>query len=147
MAELGAHGWQGRIEDGCHVLRLRVYYEDTDATGVVYYANYLRFAERARTECLRAVGADHPQLLAEHGVVFVVRHCVADYRAPARLDDVVEARSRFTELRGASLRAAQSITRDGHEIVHIDVRLACVDRAGRPRRLPAALRQALATFA
>lgn len=80
-------------------------------------------------------------------MVFVVRHCVADYRAPARLDDVVEVRSRFTELRGASLRAAQSITRDGHEIVHIDVRLACVDRAGRPRRLPAALRQALATFA
>lgn len=147
MGEALSDGWQGRIDNGTHVLPVRIYYEDTDAAGVVYYANYLRFAERARTEFLRAAGVDQTRLAAERGLVFAVRHCAVDYKAPARLDDLVEVRSRLVEVRGASIRAAQFVRRDGRELVHIDVRLACVDRAGRPARLPESLRQALETFA
>ena len=73
--------------DGVHVFSMRVYYEDTDAAGIVYYANYLKFAERARTEMLRALGTDQSRLAAEQGIAFAVRRCTADYLKPARLDN------------------------------------------------------------
>ena len=127
-----------------HVFPLRVYYEDTDAGGIVYYANYLRFAERARTEYLRAVGADHQSLLAKDDVAFTVRQCNVDYLRPAFLDDPLEVHTRFTDVRGASLHAEQVVRRDGDELVRLLVRLACVGSDGRPKRLPKALREAFA---
>ena len=128
-----------------HIFPLRVYYEDTDAGGIVYYANYLRFAERARTEYLRSVGADHQTLLAEDGVAFTVRQCSVDYMSPAFLDDPLEVHTRFLEVRGASLRAEQVVKRKTDELASLNVRLACVGDDGRPRRMPTALRSALSS--
>jgi acyl-CoA thioester hydrolase len=136
----------GCIVDGEHVLPLRVYYEDTDAGGIVYYANYLKFAERGRTEMLRALGVDHQALARDHGLGFVVRGCSLDCRRPARLDDLIEVRSRLLELGGASMEAEQLILRDGIELVGLRVRLACTDQRGRAARMPPALRAALAGF-
>ena len=128
-----------------HIFPLRVYYEDTDAVGIVYYANYLRFAERARTEYLRSVGADHQTLLAEDGIAFTVRQCSVDYMSPAFLDDPLEVHTRFLEVRGASLRAEQVVKRKTDELASLNVRLACVGDDGRPRRMPTALRSALSS--
>ena len=83
----------GRIEAGVHTMALRVYYEDTDASGIVYYANYLKFIERARTDLLRMVGITHSGTQASDGVAFTVRRCEIDYRAPARLDDEIEVQN------------------------------------------------------
>jgi acyl-CoA thioester hydrolase len=126
-----------------HSLALRVYYEDTDAAGIVYYANYLKFAERGRTEMLRALGFGHRLLGEEAGVVFAVRRCTADYRAAARLDDALTVETRVASLGGATLALQQDIRRDDRTLVMLDVLVACVGRDGRPRRLPAALRAAL----
>ncbi len=136
----------GRIDDGAYLLELRVYYEDTDSGGIVYYANYLKFAERARTEMLRAVGIDHQGLVRDYGVAFVVRDCTLDCRRPARLDDVIEVRSRLIELGDASLRTEQVIGRDGTELARLQVRLACMNSRGRPARIPRLLRKALAVY-
>jgi acyl-CoA thioester hydrolase len=127
-----------------HVMKIRIYYEDTDAAGVVYYANYLRFAERARTEWMRLVGFEHSRMTAQYGFAFAVRHCAVDYLAPARLDDVVEVHTRLRELGGASLWIDQSVHRDGRALARLSLRLAGMDRAGRPARFPATLRAALA---
>lgn len=127
-----------------HVYRLRVYFDDTDAAGIVYYANYLRMAERARTEMMRLLGADHAGMMRNDRLVLTVRDCAIEYLAPARLDDVLEIRSSLEEIRGASLRARQSIHRAGELLARIRLRLACVTEAGRPARLPARLRTALA---
>ncbi len=127
-----------------HVMPVRVYYEDTDAGGIVYYANYLKFAERARTEMLRAGGIAHSDLLASDKVAFAVRECHADYIRPARLDDALEIRTRVTEVGGATLRMHQDICRDGEVLVGVDVRLACMDvTSGAPKRLPDAVRECL----
>ena len=128
-----------------HIFPLRVYYEDTDAGGIVYYANYLRFAERARTEYLRSVGADHQTLLAEDGIAFTVRQCSVDYMSPAFLDDPLEVHTRFLGVRGASLRAEQVVKRKTDELARLNVRLACVGDDGRPRRMPTAFRSALSS--
>jgi acyl-CoA thioester hydrolase len=126
-------------------LSLRVYYEDTDAGGVVYYANYLRFLERARTEWLRQLGCAREQLRAECGWLFVVRRVEADYLRPARLDDLLTVQAAVAEARGASIAFDQWITHeDGHELLRARVLLACVDAQHfRPQRLPASLLQQL----
>ena len=80
----------GRLDDGTHVLPLRVYYEDTDAAGIVYYANWLRFLERGRTELLRMLGLEHSALRADSGINWVVRRCTIDYLMPARLDETID---------------------------------------------------------
>ncbi|MFN0043050.1 MAG: tol-pal system-associated acyl-CoA thioesterase [Alphaproteobacteria bacterium] len=126
-----------------HVFALRVYYEDTDAGGVVYYANYLRFAERARTELLRAYGADHASLAAESAVAFAVRSVAVDYLAPARLDDALEVHTRVRHVGGATLDAEQNVLRGREVLTRLNVRLACLGRDGKPRRLPAGLRRSL----
>ncbi len=136
----------GHIDGGQHVLPVRVYYEDTDTAGIVYYANYLKFAERGRTEMLRLVGIQQVELARRQGLAFAVRDCNVDYRRPAKLDDLIEVRSRLIALRAASAEAEQLIYRDGTALVRLDVRIACVDRDGRPARIPAALRTALATY-
>ena len=99
----------GSIEAGVHRIRIRVYYEDTDAAGIVYHAAYLEFAERARTEMLRCLGLDHASLRARFGLVFTVRRCAIDYRAPARLDDLLEVETRLVRLGGASLDLEQRV--------------------------------------
>ena len=129
-----------------HSMPLRVYYEDTDAAGIVYYANYLKFAERGRTEMMRELGFAHSRIAAETGLVFTVRRCSADYRAAARLDDMLTVETRIQEIGAATLTLDQQIRRDGETIVALDVLVACVGRDGRPRRVPPGLRAALMTL-
>lgn len=128
-----------------HVFPLRVYYEDTDAGGVVYYANYLKFAERARSEFLRSIGTGNTQLMDEFGVLFAVSGCAVKYRQPAKLDDMLEVHTELTNIGGATMSAAQTVRRDGEALVEMNVDLACLNEAGRPVRLPAPLRVALET--
>ncbi len=134
----------GRLEAGVHRLPLRVYYEDTDAAGIVYHANHLKFAERARTEMLRCLGLDHGTLLERFGLAFTVRRCLADYLAPARLDDGLLIETRLLRAGGASLDLEQRVTRAGRLLVRLELRLALVSAAMRTARLPAELRAALA---
>jgi len=122
---------------------VRVYYEDTDAAGIVYYANYLKFAERARTELLRLAGLTHMRLANDHKIAFVVRHCVADYLKAARLDDELSVYTRVIEARCASLILEQDIQRHGEVIVRLRVKLACLGANGRATRMPAAARARL----
>ncbi|HTZ37983.1 MAG TPA: tol-pal system-associated acyl-CoA thioesterase [Stellaceae bacterium] len=127
-----------------HSLPVRVYYEDTDAAGMVYHANYLKFAERGRSEMLRSLGFAHSRLRAENGVGFAVRRCAIDYRAPARLEDALTVDTALEGVGAATLTMRQEISRDGELLVAIDMLVACIGRDGRPRRLPPALRAALA---
>jgi len=121
-------------------LPVRVYYEDTDAAGVVYYANYLRFMERARTEWLSARGFDIAALEREHGIAFVVRRVEVDYLRPARLGDRLDVTFTLVEGRRASLVADQEVLRDGQALIRARVTVACLDHANwRPARIPAAL--------
>lgn len=120
-------------------MRVRVYYEDTDAGGIVYYANYLRYFERARTDWLRAMGAVHTELDTAHGLLFVVRDLAIDYHAPARLDDEILVDVRVIEARRASMRLAQCARRAGESepLVRSSVRVAAIDRGtGRPVGFP-----------
>jgi acyl-CoA thioester hydrolase len=130
-----------------HVLRVRVYFEDTDTGGIVYYANYLKFAERARTEWLRDLGADHSGLMATEGVMMTVKRCEAEFVAPARLDDLLEVQTAVDELGGASMWLDQRVTRGGEPIATLRVRLACVNKELKPAKLPARLKALLAPYA
>ena len=129
-----------------HSMKLRVYYEDTDAAGIVYYANYLKFAERGRTEMMRQLGFAHSQIAEEIGTLFTVRRCSVDYRAPARLDDALIVETLVREIGGATVLLDQRVRRDGEILVQIDMLVACVGRDGRPRRVPPRLRAALMTL-
>ncbi len=126
-----------------HQITLRVYYEDTDLAGVVYYANYLRFIERARTEALRDLGIDQAALKRDRGLVFVVCRLTIDYLSPAVFDDLLEVRTRVTRLRGASLEMAQEIRRGDACLSRAAVTIACMDATGRPQRLPGDVRDRL----
>ena len=136
----------GRIEGAEHVFPLRVYYEDTDAGGIVYYANYLKYAERARTDLLRLRGVEQSELSARHRVALAVRKCTVDYLAPARLDDLLEVRSRLTRLGGATVNAVQEISRGAQALVRLEVRVGCMSLDGGPARLPTGVRTALEPF-
>ena len=129
-----------------HRFPVRVYYEDTDAAGIVYYANYLKFAERARSEWLREIGGDEAKAIRMSGLLFVVRRCEIDYLQSARLDDLLEVATRVTGFAGATLDLEQTVRRAGADLVAMNVTLACLNAAGRPARLPAALRAALASL-
>jgi acyl-CoA thioester hydrolase len=130
-----------------HSLPLRVYYEDTDAAGMVYHANYLKFAERGRSEMLRSLGFPHRKLAAEDGIGFAVRRCAVEYLAPARLEDALVVDTTLVEAGAATLALRQQIRRGGELLADLDVLVACVGSNGRPRRLPGALRTALASEA
>lgn len=132
-----------KFEAPYHVFPLRVYYEDTDAGGIVYYANYLRFAERARTECLRDLGADHRTLERVDSVQLVVRQCDVNYLQPAILDDYLEIHSRFLQVGGASIKMEQLVRRAEVDLVSLIIRLACVGPDGKPKRMPIKLRGAI----
>lgn len=145
-AEMPSSGWADMAMRE-HVFPVRVYFEDTDAGGIVYHANYLKFAERARTEMLRLLGHDQFDLLAQQDIGFTVRRCEVDYLAPARLDDALEVRTRLVDVRGASLRLAQTVYRGGTALARLTLRIACMHRSGRPARLPDPIRSALETLA
>jgi acyl-CoA thioester hydrolase len=133
----------GVIHDGAYLYPVRVYYEDTDAVGVVYHANYLKFAERARTEMLRRLGIEQARLRAESGISFVVRRGTLDFRAPARLDDDLVVATRLSAVGAASLDLDQEVRRGGESLVLLSFKIAAIGRNGRPQRLPATLRAAL----
>ncbi len=127
-----------------HSFPLSVYYEDTDAAGMVYHANYLKFAERGRSEMLRSLGFGHRRLGSEDGVGFAVRRCSIDYLSPARLEDALVVETMLAGVGAATLSVRQQIRRDGELLADLDILVACVGSDGRPRRLPSALRAALA---
>ncbi|MGH2340912.1 tol-pal system-associated acyl-CoA thioesterase [Segnochrobactraceae bacterium EtOH-i3] len=137
----------GRLVTGGHALALRVYYEDTDFSGVVYHANYLRFFERGRSDFLRLRGIGHRELAAGvHGtpLAFVVRAMELDFLKPARIDDLLIVDTRFEAISGARMVLAQKILRGDEVLVTAGVTIALIDpTTGRPQRIPAAVREKL----
>jgi acyl-CoA thioester hydrolase len=132
-----------RLEGSSFVFPIRIYYEDTDSGGIVYYANYLKFAERARTEFLRHFGIKQSDLLENERIAFAVRKAEADYLKPAKLDDLIEVHTRLVKLGGASLEMEQVLTRGKETLVKVKVRVACIHLEGRPVPIPSEIR---ATF-
>ncbi len=125
------------------MMEIRIYYEDTDAGGVVYYASYLKFAERGRTELLRSLGFENKTLRDQHGVLFVVRHVEADYIRPAHLDDLLRIDTSIVQLKNASVVMKQSIFRKTDEVFSMSVKLACVAADEyKPTGLPEGIRRA-----
>lgn len=131
----------GELTDEGHLLTQRVYYEDTDFSGLVYHARYLHFLERGRTDYLRCLGVEQSALIGidEEGLVFVVHRMEIDFKAPARMDDVLEIRTTTTKAGGAKMVLEQGIRRDGMLLIAAKVVIAVVNRSGRPRRLPEGL--------
>ena len=127
-----------------HRFALRVYYEDTDLAGIVYYANYLKFIERGRSEWVRGLGIDQGKLKAETGVVFAVRRVLADYLKPAVYDDALVVETRLQSLGNARIDLQQSVLRDAQVLFTAEVTLVCMGADGKAARIPPALRAALA---
>ena len=137
----------GEIRDGRHRQQVRVYYEDTDFSGIVYHASYLRFMERGRTNYLRLIGADHRALFEQAqaeapGFSFVVRHMSIDFRRPAHMDDVLDIVTSPKEVRGASVTLNQKVMRGQDLLVEADVQVAFIS-GGRARPIPKPLRLAM----
>lgn len=123
---------------------IRVYYEDTDAGGVVFYANYLKFFERARTEMLRAMGYEQDRLIAEQGIIFVVRSVQVDYLLPARFNELLQVTAKVSVAKKASLTFEQIITRDDAVLTSGVIRIACLDaNTMRPKAIPEILLEQL----
>jgi acyl-CoA thioester hydrolase len=123
-----------------HSFPVHVYYEDTDLAGIVYYANYLKFIERARTEWVRGLGIDQMKLKADEGIVFAVRRVEADYLMPARFDDSLEVRTTVEHVTGARIVLKQDVLRDGAVLFASLVTLVALGENGQPARLPANIR-------
>lgn len=137
----------GELAAEGHRLFQRVYYEDTDFSGFVYHARYLHFMERGRTDFLRLLGIEQGAMAGGGGAaVFVVRHMEITFRAPARMDDVLMVTTVPAEIRGARLKLMQTVRREAETLIEAMVDVAIVDRAGRPRRMPAELREKMARF-
>lgn len=123
-----------------HKHQVKVYYEDTDLAGIVYYANYLKFIERARSEWVQALGIDQMRLKAEYGVVFAVRRIEADYLQAAKFGDRLQVRTRVLELTGARVRLEQKVERDTETLFTANVTLIALTEGGKATRLPAEFR-------
>jgi acyl-CoA thioester hydrolase len=139
----------GRIEGETHVLPVRVYFEDTDFTGLVYHANFLKFCERGRSDFIRMLGIDHRSLAnPQEGApaVFVVRRIEIDYLKPARIDEVLEVVTSCAEIGGATLVLSQEVKRDGVSLARARVSVVLVSEAGKPQRLGQLVRGALERF-
>ncbi len=139
----------GRIEGDTHVLPVRVYFEDTDFTGLVYHANYLKFCERGRSDFIRNLGIDHRSLeKPEQGdpAVFVVRRIEVDYLKPASIDEVLEVVTRCAEIGGATLILSQEVRREALVLARLKVSVVLVSKAGKPQRLGRLVREALERF-
>ncbi len=143
-------GWihlSGQIVDGSHRLPIRIYYEDTDFSGVVYHASYLRFMERGRSDFIRLLGIQQGTLFEQTateqpGFAFVVRSMKLDFLRPARIDEVIEVVTKPGEIGGASILLQQTVMRGGEVLVDAQVRIAFVC-GGKPQRIPAGLRRAM----
>jgi acyl-CoA thioester hydrolase len=122
-----------------HILPIRVYYEDTDMAGIVYYANYLRYIERARSDWVREIGIDQLEMKSE-GVVFAVRRVEADYILPAVFDDLLEVRTWASSIGPARMVMTQEVWRDETLLFQAVVTIVCINSKGKPARLPAKLR-------
>jgi acyl-CoA thioester hydrolase len=145
MSEVAWADIAGRIENGEHILPVRIYYEDTDFSGFVYHANYLKFCERARSDCLRLLGISHTELhwhQTDGRLGFVVRRMNCEFRAPARIDDLVIVTTRFASTTGARIVLTQGVRRDHELLFEASVEVALTDAGGRPKRLPATMREA-----
>jgi len=139
----------GRIEGDTHILPVRVYFEDTDFTGLVYHANFLKFCERGRSDFIRNLGIDHRSLEnPEQGdpAVFVVRRIEVDYLKPAAIDEVLEIVTRCAEIGGAKLILIQEVRRDCVALARLKVSVVLVSKAGKPQRLGQLVRDALEKF-
>ena len=123
-----------------HRFPVHVYYEDTDLAGIVYYANYLKYIERARTEWVRGLGVDQTKLKKADGIVFAVRRVEADYLMPARFDDALEVETTVEQVTGARIVLKQDVLRDGAVLFSAIVTLVALNEAGHPARLPANIR-------
>ncbi len=132
----------GILNDGAHYLPMRVYWEDTDAGGIVYHASYIRWMERGRTEFLRALGLDQRALQAT-GLRFIVKSMKVEFRRPALFDDSLLIRTQCTKIGGASLLLDQRVVRDAEGMVDAEVLCVAIDEADRPLRLSAELRERL----
>ncbi|MFC2966495.1 tol-pal system-associated acyl-CoA thioesterase [Acidimangrovimonas pyrenivorans] len=128
-----------------HRFPIRVYYEDTDLAGIVYYANYLKFIERGRSEWIRELGLDQTRLKQDQGLVFAVRRVEADYLSPATFDDLLTVETRLTALTGARIVLDQAVLRGDRPLFRAVVTLVCLTQTGAPARLPADIRQRLAS--
>lgn len=128
---------------GTHSFSVRVYYEDTDAAGIVYYANYLKFAERARTEALRLSGIDQSDLLRDEKIGFVVRRCTVDFLKPARLDDLLTIETRLHDISRVSVAMLQTIRRGEETLVTCEVKLAVVGGDMKLTKMPDFVRKAM----
>lgn len=137
----------GRMEGKTHILSLRVYYEDTDVSGIVYHANYLRFMERGRSEFLRLAGIHHMVMLAnDEPIAWTIRRIEVDYAKPARLDDDLEVHTRYLAITGARMTASQWVKRAGVDLVTAKLEAAIITMTGKPRRIPEDVKVKLAAF-
>jgi acyl-CoA thioester hydrolase len=139
-----AAGW---FEGQSFFFPIRVYYEDTDFSGVVYHASYLRFMERGRSEFLRAAGVPHQALLeAEEPAFWVVRRMTIDFLRPARVEETLVVRTKVSELGGARMRLEQAVVRGSEIVAKAEVEVCVVGRDGKLRRVPQAMRRTLETY-
>jgi acyl-CoA thioester hydrolase len=137
----------GRFDGKLHILPVRVYYEDTDVSGIVYHANYLRYMERGRSEFLRLAGIHHMVMLANaEPIAWTIRRLEIEYAKPARLDDNLEIHTRYRTMSGARLTGEQWVKRDGVELVTAKVEAAIITMTGKPRRIPEDVRARLQDF-
>ncbi len=141
MTESASSGW---FDQGVHILPVRIYYEDTDVSGVVYHANYLRYMERGRSDYLRLVGVHHNELMSgDAAVSWAIRHLDIDFLKPARIDDSLEVHTSYTKLTGARLFARQIVKRADEDLVRADLEAVCVSLEGRATRIPRSVRETL----
>lgn len=137
----------GRFDGKLHILPVRVYYEDTDVSGIVYHANYLRYMERGRSEFLRLAGIHHMVMLANaEPIAWTIRRMEIDYAKAARLDDNLEIHTRYRTMSGARLTGEQWVKRDGVDLVTAKVEAAIITMSGKPRRIPEDVRAKLQDF-
>lgn len=137
----------GRFEGRVHILPVRIYYEDTDFTGLVYHANYVRYFERGRSDCLRLAGVHHSLLLDQPDPLgFAVNRLNLEFLKPARIDDALVVKSAFETFRGPRLFISQRIERAGEILVTAEVQVCCISLTGRPKKPPAVLLERLKPF-
>lgn len=140
----------GRIDGKVHSLPVRIYYEDTDFSGIVYHANYLRYCERGRSDFLRLIGVEHHALFDHEDAArrfgFAIKDMAIDFVKPARIDDVIEVRTHFVSVRGARFELAQDIYRQDEKLFAATLTAVVIDGNGRPRRLPVEMKQIFAEF-
>ena len=123
--------------------KLKVFYEDTDSGGVVYYANYLKFFERARTEAITQIGLSNKKLLEENGIFIIVKSCNIEYKKPAKLEDQIEIKSNIISISNTSFKMRQKALRDNELITDCEIHLVIVDKKGKPSKIPEILKKKL----